>query len=205
MACGPMTDATSSFQIPNGSIDTFLKGWTEYGTDKLEITFYDMGYSQLKAGIDNMKKISLCLFAAGMVLTVLLLFFFSHLFITRQAQRTAVERSLGMRAAQCRWSMLSGFALLVIIGAVIGSAAGVRISGNISVVNAGESYYETTYTVGLTNVDNEIVVEEAADSVSPALWSTLFIAAAGVGIAWVKMDRSLRREPMQLLSKRQEE
>lgn len=205
VACGPMTDATSSFQIPNGSIDTFLKGWTGYGTDKLEITFYDMGYSQLKAGIDNMKKISLCLFAAGMVLTVLLLFFFSHLFITGQAQRTAVERSLGMRAAQCRWSMLSGFALLVIIGAVVGSAAGVRISGNISVVNAGESYYETTYTVGLTNTDNEIVVEEAEDSVSPALWSTLFIAAAGVGIAWVKMDRSLRREPMQLLSKRQEE
>lgn len=205
LACGPMTDATSSFQIPNGSIDAFLKGWAEYGTDKLEITFYDMGYSQLKAGIDNMKKISLCLLVAGLVLTLLLLFFFSHLFITKQAQRTAIERSLGMRAAQCRWSMLSGFALLIFVGAVIGSVAGTRFSGRVSVVNAGQSYYETTYTEGLTNTENEIAVEEAADTQIPAVFSTVLIMAAGVGIAWCKMNRSLKREPMQLLSERQEE
>lgn len=205
LACGPMTDATSSFQIPNGSIDAFLKGWAEYGTDKLEITFYDMGYSQLKAGIDNMKKISLCLLVAGLVLTLLLLFFFSHLFITKQAQRTAIERSLGMRAAQCRWSMLSGFALLIFVGAVIGSVAGTRFSGRVSVVNAGQSYYETTYTEGLTNTENEIAVEEAADTQIPAVFSTVLIMAAGVGIAWGKMNRSLKREPMQLLSERQEE
>ncbi len=205
LASGPMTDATSSFQIPNGSIDEFLRGWAGYGTDKLEITFYDMGYSQLKAGIDNMKKISLCLFAAGVVLTVLLLFFFSHLFITKQAQRTAIERSLGMRAARCRWSMISGFALLVLIGAILGSVAGVKIADRVSVIHAGECYYETTYTVGLTNTDNEILVEEAADAQMPAVWNTLFIVAAGVGIAWVKMNRSLKREPMQLLSERQEE
>lgn len=205
LACGPMTDATSSFQIPNGSIDAFLKGWAEYGTDKLEITFYDMGYSQLKAGIDNMKKISLCLLVAGLVLTLLLLFFFSHLFITKQAQRTAIERSLGMRAAQCRWSMLSGFALLIFVGALIGSVAGTRFSGRVSVVNAGQSYYETTYTEGLTNTENEIAVEEAADTQIPAVFSTVLIMAAGVGIAWGKMNRSLKREPMQLLSERQEE
>ncbi len=205
LACGPMTDATSSFQIPNGSIDTFLKGWAEYGTDKLEITFYDMGYSQLKAGIDNMKTISLYLLAAGVILTVLLLLFFSHLFIAKQAQRTAIERSLGMRKAKCRWSMLSGFTLLVLAGAVIGSLAGAKISGDVSVVNDGQSYYETTYTVGITNTRNEVAVEEAADTGLPAVWSTLFIVTTGVGIAWVKMNGSLRREPMQLLSERQEE
>lgn len=205
LACGPMTDATSSFQIPNGGIDEFLKGWAEYGTDQLELTFYDMGYSQLKAGIDNMKKISLCLLVAGLVLTLLLLFFFSHLFITKQAQRTAIERSLGMRAAQCRWSMLSGFALLIFVGALIGSVAGTRFSGRVSVVNAGQSYYETTYTEGLTNTENEIAVEEAADTQIPAVFSTVLIMAAGVGIAWGKMNRSLKREPMQLLSERQEE
>lgn len=83
VACGPMTDATTSFQIPNGSIDDFLKGWAEYGTDRLTFTFYDMGYSRLKKGIENMKAISLVLLAAGVVLTALLLFFFSHLFITK--------------------------------------------------------------------------------------------------------------------------
>lgn len=205
MACGPMTDATTSFRIPNGGIDDFLKGWAQYGTDKLEFTFYDMGYSKLKEGIDNMKAISFVLLAAGIILTVLLLFFFSHLFITKQAQRTAIERSLGMRKAQCRLSMLSGFALLVLLGSVLGAAAGFRISADVSAANTGETYYETTYTAGTTNIVNEIAVEEAEDSGMPAVYCTLFIVASGVGIAWVKMSRSLKREPMRLLSERAEE
>lgn len=203
--CGPMTDATTSFQIPNGGIDDFLKGWAEYGTDKLAFTFYDKGYSQLKAGIDNMKAISLVLLAAGVILTALLLFFFSHLFITKQAERTAIERSLGMGKAACRFSMLSGFALLVLIGSILGAAAGFRISVDVSSANAGETYYETTYTAGMTNVVNEVEVEEAAASVMPAVCCALLIVAAGVGIAWVKMNKSLKREPMRLLAERAEE
>ena len=203
--CGPMTDATTSFQIPNGGIDDFLKGWAEYGTDKLTFTFYDKGYSRLREGIDNMKVISFVLLAAGVVLTALLLFFFSHLFITKQAQRTAIERSLGMRKAACRLSMLSGFALLVLLGSVLGAAAGYRISGRISAVNTGETYYETTYTAGMTNAVNEIEVEEAAATAGPAIFCTVLIIAAGVGIAWIKMNRSLKREPMRLLAERAEE
>lgn len=205
MSCGPMTDVTSSFRIPNGSIDEFLRGWAQYGTDKLEFTFYDMGYSRLKAGIDNMKAVSLILFASGVILTVLLLFFFSHLYITKQAERTAIERSLGMKPAQCRWSMLSGFAMLTLIGSVLGAAAGFRMSVDISAANAGETYYETAYTAGITGTVNEIPVEEAADSKMPAAYCTLFIVAAGVGIAWAKMNRSLKREPMRLLAERAEE
>ena len=203
--CGPMTDATASFQIPNGGIDDFLKGWAEHGTDKLVFTFYDKGYSRLKEGIDNMKVISFVLLAAGVVLTALLLFFFSHLFITKQAQRTAIERSLGMRKEACRLSMLSGFALLVLLGSIAGAAAGYRISDRISAASAGETYYETTYTAGLTNTINNVEVEEAAVSGMPALFCTLSIVAAGVGIAWVKMNKSLKREPMRLLAERAEE
>ena len=205
MSCGPMTDVTSSFRIPNGSIDEFLRGWAQYGTDKLEFTFYDMGYSRLKAGIDNMKAVSLILFASGVILTVLLLFFFSHLYITKQAERTAIERSLGMKPAQCRWSMLSGFAMLTLIGSVLGAAAGFRMSVDVSAANAGETYYETAYTAGITGTVNEIPVEEAADSKMPAAYCTLFIVVAGVGIAWAKMNRSLKREPMRLLAERAEE
>lgn len=204
VACGPMTDATSSFQIPNGSIDAFLKGWAEYGTDKLEFTFYDMGYSQLKAGIDNMKKLSLCLLAAGVILTLLLLFFFSHLFITKQAERTAIERSLGMKKPQCRWSILSGFVLLVLLGSIVGSMTGVKLSDRFSVENTGETYYDETYTVKTANEVNGIEVEESTATASPAVFCTLLIAIAGTGIAWGKINRSLRREPMELLSERQE-
>ena len=204
VSCGPMTDATSSFQIPNGSIDAFLKGWAEYGTDKLEFTFYDMGYSQLKAGIDNMKKLSLCLLAAGVILTMLLLFFFSHLFITKQAERTAIERSLGMKKAQCRWSVLSGFVLLVLLGSMIGSMTGVKLSDRFSMENTGETYYDETYTVKTANEINGIEVEESAATSFTAAFCTLLIAVAGTGIAWNKIDKSLRREPMELLSERQE-
>lgn len=203
--CGAMTDATSSFQIPNGSIDEFLKGWAVYGTDKLEFTFYDKGYSRLKEGIENMKNLSLFLLAAGVILTGLLLFFFSHLFITKQAARTAIERSLGMRPAQCRWSIISGFALVLLLGSIVGSLTGVKISSIISVDNAGRTYYDTAYTVGTTNAANEVEVEEMADIGMPGACCTILIVTAGVVIAWVKINRSLKREPMRLLAERREE
>ena len=36
---GPMMDGTTSFQIPNGSIEKYLEAWEVYGKDNLEITF----------------------------------------------------------------------------------------------------------------------------------------------------------------------
>lgn len=202
---GPMMDGTTSFQIPNGSIEKYLEAWEVYGKDNLELTFYDMGYSQLKDGIANMKTVSLFLLAAGVVLTGFILFFFSHLFITRQAQRTAVERSLGMRPAQCRRSMLSGFMLLVLVGSILGAMSGTMISGRISSVNAGNIYYDTTFTPKTANMGNEVIVEEAKETGLPGLCCMILIVAAGTGIAWTKMSKSLKREPMQLLAERQEE
>lgn len=204
MACGPMTDATSSFRIPNGSIDRFLKNWAAYGIENLEFTFYDGGYSRLKAGIENMKNLSSFLFAAGIILTGLLLFFFSHTFITKQAERTAVERALGMGKAQCRRSILSGFILLLLLGSIIGALTGAGISDRFSVKNTEESYYDDTFTAGTVSGDNQIDVEEPAETGLSAVFSILFILAAGTGIAWIKMNENLKREPMELLSVRQE-
>ena len=79
------------------------------------------------------------------------------------------------------------------------------MSVDVSAANAGETYYETAYTAGITGTVNEIPVEEAADSKMPAAYCTLFIVVAGVGIAWAKMNRSLKREPMRLLAERAEE
>lgn len=204
MACGPMTDATSSFRIPNGNIDKFLENWTACGIENLEFTFYDGGYSQLEAGIENMKNLSFFLFAAGIILTGLLLFFFSHTFITKQVERTAVERALGMKRAQCRRSILSGFILLLLLGSVIGALSGARISGKFSVKNTGESYFDETFTAGTVNGDNQIDVKEPTETGTSVVFSILFIFAAGTGIAWIKMNGSLKREPMELLSVRQE-
>lgn len=204
VACGPMTDATSSFQIPNGSIDKFLENWTACGIENLELTFYDGGYSQLKAGIETMINLSFFLLAVGVILTVLLLFFFGHMFITKQAERTAVERALGMRKPQCRWSILSGFILLLLLGSIIGSLAGAGISDEFSVENAEEKYYDETFTAGIVNENNQIDVEEPNATGFSAVFSILFIFVAGTGIAWMKMNGSLKREPMELLSIKQE-
>lgn len=205
VAVGPMMNGTTSFQIPNGSIEKYLEAWEAYGKDNLEITFFDMGYSQLKDGIENMKTVSAFLLAAGVVLTGFILFFFSHLFITKQAQRTAIERSLGMRPAQCRRSMMSGFILLILLGSLLGAVAGTTISGRISAVNAGKQYYNTMFTPKTANMGNEVVVEEARETGLPGFCCMVLILAAGTGIAWGKMSKSLKREPLQLLAQRQEE
>ena len=202
--CGPMTDATSSFRIPNGSVNEFLKSRAAYGMENLEFTFYDGGYSKLKAGMDHMRNLSLFLFAAGMILTGLLLFFFSHMFITKQAERTAIERSLGMGKAQCGWSVLSGFILLLILGCSIGAASGTIISDRFSTVNTVDSSYDETYTAKTVYEGMQIEVEE---SMQTGLWSfscTLSVILAGTGIALIKMERNLRREPVELLSLKQE-
>lgn len=202
--CGPMTDATSSFRIPNGSINEFLKSSAETGMENLEFTFYDGGYSRLKAGMDHMRNLSLFLFAAGMILTGLLLFFFSHMFITKQAKRTAIERSLGMGKIQCGWSILSGFILLLLLGSIIGAAAGAKFSDQFSAVTTGESSYDETYTAKTVYEGIQIEVEESGQTVFLSAFSTLMIIFTGTGIAWIKMSRNLRREPMELLSLKQE-
>ena len=200
-SCGPMTDATTSFRIPNGTIDEFLAAWEKYGTKDLEFTFYDRGYTQLKAGIDNMKNFSLILLAAGVILTGLLLVFYSYLFVTKQIKRTAVERSLGMTRRQCRWSILSGFILIVLIGSMAGAAGGMHLSRSYSVKNAAPDYFDSTYSVGKAVDINEVMIEDVPlkDGIWIAVCSSLLITAAGTVIALTRMNRSLKREPMQIL------
>lgn len=207
VSCGPMTDGTTSFQIPNGSIEDFQKKWAEYGTPDLEITFYDMGYTQLKAGIENMKNLSLFFLIAGVILTGLLLAFFTHLFITKQAERTAIERSLGMSPAGCRWSLLSGLLLIVLMGSIAGTAGGAAVSKNISVEHTENAYYDKTYSVGNTGTDQDLTSKEPEkdSGIWIALCCASCITASGLGISLIKINRSLRREPMELLREMQRE
>ena len=213
VSCGPMTDATTSFQIENGSIEEFQKLWAEFGDDHLEITFYDMGYTQLQAGIENMRNLSLFLLAAGMILTVFLLLFFGHLFITKQAGRTATERSLGMSPSQCRRSLLSGLLLLICLGSLCGGAGGALLSGNLSVSQTEAEYYDSTYSVGKTEDEEadepQTEEEESGQSVDAEIWTAavcvIGIVIVGTSICLLEMNRSLKREPMELLGKKQRE
>ncbi|MDO4305855.1 MAG: hypothetical protein Q4C77_03405 [Eubacteriales bacterium] len=207
VACGPMSDATTSFQIPNGSIEDFQKKWAEHGTSDLEITFHDMGYSRLKAGIDNMRNLSLFFLIVGVILTMLLLFFFSHLFITKQAKRTAIERSFGMTRSQCRWSLLSGILLLVLLGSIAGSVGGAYVSRNISSENTGKVYYDSTFSVGASGTEEDVGISDIGVEMSEwmAFGCAAIIVLAAAGIAITKINKRLRREPMELLRDMQKE
>lgn len=110
-----------------------------------------------------------------------------------------------MKPAQCRRSMLSGFVLLVVLGCMLGAVVGTDISGRISSVNVGTVYYDTTFTPKSVNIGNEVIVDEVEDTIFPGIICTVFITLAGVAIAWGKMSKSLKREPMQLLAERQKE
>lgn len=210
VGCGPMTDATASFQIKNGTIEEFQKLWAEHGTEDLEITFYDMGYTQLQAGIENMRNLSLFFLTAGIILTVLLLLFFGHLFITKQAARTAIERSLGMSSSQCRRSLLSGILLLICLGSLCGGAGGALLSRNLSAGQSGTGYYDSAYSVGTAgNEENTLTELQGKDSAAGGKWAAglcvIFTVVLGAGISLIEMNRSLKREPMEMLEKLQKE
>ena len=98
----PMRADNTSFQIPNGTIAKYMKGFQQLGYDDLKIRFYDNGYSDMQEGIENRKISSYTFLAGGVLMTVLVLLLFGYLFIGRQEQRTAIERCLGMTRRDAR-------------------------------------------------------------------------------------------------------
>ena len=96
VAWGPMLGSTTSFQIKNGTIKDYLEKWNRQGIDNVEITFYDGGYTQLEAGMENMKQISRILVVMGLVLILMVLLYFTWLL-------------LSARGSGRRWNAVWGF------------------------------------------------------------------------------------------------
>lgn len=205
LAYGPMKGNTTSFQIPNGTIDKFMTAWEKYGSDELEITFYDGGYSKLKAGLDNMKHMSQVLLVVGLLMIVFILLFYSHLFITKQKERTAIERCLGMEKKKCRASLLIGILVILWIGGALGSAIGGVLSQQISTENLNKSYYDTSYS-SMADVELERKLQEASGDMAAtfiiSLMSMGLIVVLGTVISTYKINQNLKCEPMKLLSEK---
>ena len=212
LSYGPMKSDTTSFQIPNGSVEEFMKQWGKLGYDQLEIKFYDRGYSTLKAGMDNMKNMSMALMAVGFVMVIFILLFFSHLFITKQVRRTAIERSLGMSRGECMGSLLIGILVILILGSALGSMIGGVFSLSLSRKNISGSYYNTMYSGVM--IENQADTNTDANTRDPeedipfiiliGALSTSLIILMGVGISVYKINRNLKQEPMELLSRQKE-
>ncbi len=204
---GPMRGFNTSFQIPNGTIGDFMAAWEKQGVEGLEIRFYDRGYSDLKNGIESRKLMAVIFLTSGCVLAVLILCFFSHLFITGQRGRIAVERLLGQTKRQCALSLLTGFFLLAAAGTGAGCGAGQMATGRA--VKAAEQ--TTEFDAAFSNA--VIVQTDTKENMLPAAKEKHGpgAAAAGIGmllgaalIGFGVMRQELKKEPLKMLGEMEE-
>jgi len=200
---GPMKGYTTAFQIPNGreSIENYKALWEAQGISQVEITFYDGGYSKLEEGLENMESMSLILLVAGVVSAVCIVIFFCHLFITRQKQRTAIERCLGMTKRQCVSSLLIGILVIAFTGCLAGACAGQVFADLAAGQMLTAESYDTRYSNGVLQMEGEKETEYLAEvdaRVSAAAGSLVVLITAGVSLAGI--CHNLRQEPLALLA-----
>lgn len=200
---GPMMGYNTSFQIPNGEVERYMEAFNARGIQDLEIKFYDKGYSKLKAGLENMKKISLVLLVSGNITTLLVLVFFCHMFISKQKKRTAIERSLGTSRARCTISLLAGILLIVIIGSALGNMAGFLLTGQTA-DQINKETFDTTYSTWTVNsqTEDELKPGVSINAGTSAVTGGIVIGVS-VLIALAGISFNLKNEPLKLLSSRE--
>lgn len=203
---GPMTGSNTSFCIANGTIEEYMEKWNKLQIPNVEITFYDGGYSKMEANINNMKYIARLLIVMGVSMVLMVLGYFSWLFILKQKERTAVERCLGFRKWHSFVSLFSGIFLLILVGSICGAAAGSCLSGAIADRVAKEDYYDKTFGNSMVTdvADMEEMSYEQADSWKAAVECALAVVTAGAVIAAAGIYGNLRKEPMKMLTGRDE-
>lgn len=203
LAYGAMKESTSSFQIPNGSIEKFMEEWRKNKIADLEIQFYDKGYSGLKSGIDKMAYMSLLLCTVGVCICISLLALYTYLFVSKQQKRIAIERCMGISKEKCVASLTAGMFLVLILGALLGCGAGAALSNQIS----EEDFNHRTYDMTYSNTNMRIMEEDKLDAEGDFhITLTIFIVCSGsmillgTGMGIYKANRISKQEPMDLLA-----
>ncbi|WP_322170529.1 ABC transporter permease [Acutalibacter caecimuris] len=127
---GAMHSQSTSFMIPNGSIETFdaaLRAAVPQ-VERLDIQYNDMGYARAVESLNDAKQTAMLLFAVGMLAAVAIIALLLYFFIVVEKKRTAVERSLGMTRSQCRVSLMAGVMVLTLAATLLGGVgAGVLL------------------------------------------------------------------------------
>lgn len=197
---GAMTDGNTSFRIENGTIEDYLEISAKYDVDKLIFTFYDRGYSALVEGIRNLKNMSAALLVMGLIAAVMLTLQISHIYITKQKRRLAIERLMGMTGKKCRNISLAGILILLLLGTVPGVAAGMAVSGQVDVEDMGQEDFDRKYSnLGLAaETDIDLSGQDQGDILVSGLMGVL-VLVLGIGICDVKVKSILKKEPLYLL------
>ncbi len=204
----PMRGWSTSFQIPNGTIDEFMAAWQAKGIDDVEITFFDNGYSKIRAGLDDMKNMALIMFTVGAVTTLFTVMLFCHLFISKQRRRTAIERSLGLGKALCTLSMLAAVIIIVIPAYIFGSLAGSALTAIAAPqMNASqtEQAFDTTFSDWVNSIDKE--ADSAIISVEVGETGNYLLGAAIIPLSLIialwAIRGNLKAEPLKLLGEKE--
>lgn len=205
---GPMQRATTSFQIPNGTIDDYIAAYNRNVPaevrENLEITFDDNGYSQIIGGLLNMRYVVIILFAAGLLSALAILVLLLYFFIVKQKKRTAIERSLGMSKAQCRVSLMAGILVLALVASVIGVGIGaVLLQSDVLTGTAQSESEEIDTTFSIWAKGQTEVTEPETDATVPVAVYVFIPVCLLVFIfllSLVLVNRNLKTEPILLLS-----
>lgn len=197
---GPMTDTNTSFKIKNGNIPDFLEIIAKYDMGNLVFTFHDRGYSVLMEGIRNLKNMSAALLVMGLIAAVMLTLQISHIYVTKQKKRLAVERLLGMAGKRCRKVSLAGILVLLLLGTVPGVKAGIEISGYVSMEDMTRENFDRMYSnIGISaEQEADLPGQGVGDAALSCMMGGLVIAL-GMTFSGVKLRKTLSGEPMYLL------
>ena len=205
---GPMQRATTSFQIPNGTIDDYMAAYNRNVPaevrENLEITFDDNGYSEVIGGLENLRTAAIILFAAGLLSALAILVLLLYFFIVKQKKRTAIERSLGMSKAQCRVSLMAGILVLALVASVIGVGIGaVLLQSDVLTGTAQAETKEIDTTFSIWAKGQTEVTEPETDATVPVAVYVFIPVCLLVFIfllSLVLVNRNLKTEPILLLS-----
>ena len=213
----PMTSFTASFQIPNGTIQQFNAALKEHVPEagRLNITYDDRGYSEIRKSLDNSRAMALLLLLAGIMAALSIVALLLYFFVVKEKKRTAIEHSLGMTKSQCRVSLLAGLIMLTVFSACAGSVCGTLALDKVrepqvtaSTAEERDSLYSydtrySTWAAGRVLAEKTEIDVEVPVYVSYAM--PLCISLLVLVLALILMTAGFRTDPIYLLSTREKE
>lgn len=206
----PMKIGSTSFILPNGSIEKFDRKLREAvpEAENLKITYDDSGYTEIMNSLNSAKLSGIMLLLIALFAALAILVLLMYFFVVKEKKRTAIERSLGMTKKQCTLSIVSGIVIITLTASILGSAGGAALIEEMDVTRQGSEEpfadYNLEYSVWVRA--NETVDVELDVSTPWPIYAAIpcsFTLTAFV-LAVLMVNRNIQIEPIYLLSTRAE-